>query len=89
MLQKKQEQSFRRAPPRSRLRLLRQMTNEFDRMFGGPFFSPSFPSPSFPGFALPEAVASSPKVDVFEKDELDHHQGRFARTEEGRREGGK
>ncbi len=56
-------QSFRRAPPGIRMRCCRQMTNEFDRMFGEPLFSPSFRA-----FGLPAAVAWSPKVDVFEKD---------------------
>jgi HSP20 family protein len=68
MLQKKQEAIVPPRAAREPFALLRQMTNEFDRMFGEPFFSPSFPSPSFRGFALPEAVAWSPKVDVFEKD---------------------
>jgi HSP20 family protein len=66
MLQKKQDALV---PPRAAgdpFALLRQMTTEFDRMFGEPFLS-SLPR-SFRGFALPEAVAWSPKVDVFEKD---------------------
>ena len=62
MLQKKQEAIVSPRAARDPFALLRQMTNEFDRMFGEPF------SPSFRGFALPEAVAWSPKVDVFEKD---------------------
>ena len=64
MLQKKQETI---APPRATrdpFALLRQMTNEFDRMFGDPIW----PSPSFRTLTLPEAVAWAPKVDVFEKD---------------------
>ena len=69
MLQKKQDALV---PPRAAgdpFALLRQMTTEFDRMFGEPFLSsPFLPSRSFRGFALPEAVAWSPKVDVFEKD---------------------
>ena len=67
MLQKKQEAMVPPRAARDPFALLRQMTNEFDRMFGDPFFPRSF-TPSLPAFALPEAVAWSPKVDVFEKD---------------------
>jgi len=64
MLQKKQETI---APPRATrdpFALFRQMTSEFDRMFGEPFLA----TPSFRSFAMPGVVAWSPKVDVFEKD---------------------
>jgi HSP20 family protein len=47
--------------------LLRKMTAELDRTFDEPFW-PSFKWPAFRGFALPDAVAWSPKVDLFEKD---------------------
>ena len=68
MFLKKQESMVPPPAARDPFALLRQMTNEFDRMFGDPFYPASFPSPSFRAFALPEAVAWSPKVDVFEKD---------------------
>ena len=64
MLQKKQEAVVSPRAARNPFALLRQMTNEFDRMFGDPFW----PSPSFRTLTLPEAVAWAPKVDVFEKD---------------------
>ncbi len=64
MLQKKQEAVVSPRATRDPFALIRQMTSEFDRMFGEPFF----PSPAFRGFAMPEVVAWSPKVDVFEKD---------------------
>lgn len=44
--------------------LLRQMTDELDRVFTEPF-GPSFRLPSF--FASSETVAWSPRIDVFEK----------------------
>ena len=46
--------------------LLRRMTAELERTFDDPFW-PSFPK-RFHGVTVPEAVAWSPKVDVFEKD---------------------
>jgi HSP20 family protein len=64
MLQKKQDAIVPPRVARDPFALLRQMTSDFDRMFGEPFFAP----PSFRGLALPEVVAWSPKVDVFEKD---------------------
>jgi HSP20 family protein len=64
MLQKKQDAIVPPRAARDPFTLLRQMTSEVDRMFGEPFW----PSPSFRGFATPEVVAWSPKVDVFEKD---------------------
>ena len=64
MLQKKQEAIVSPRAARDPFALLRQMTNEFDRMFGDPLW----PSPSFRALTLPEAVAWAPKVDVFEKD---------------------
>ncbi len=47
--------------------LLRQMTDELDRVFTEPF-GPSFRLPSFRAFAIPETVTWSPRIDVFEKD---------------------
>jgi HSP20 family protein len=47
--------------------LLRQMTSEFDQLFGEPFFAANR-WPTFKAFAMPEVVAWTPKVDVFEKD---------------------
>ena len=47
--------------------LLRQITSEFDRVFDEPF-RPSFRWPSFRAIAIPETVAWSPEIDVFEKD---------------------
>jgi HSP20 family protein len=47
--------------------LLRTMTGDLERAFDDPFW-PSFRWPAFRGFALPDAVAWSPKVDVFEKE---------------------
>ena len=64
MLQKKQEAIVPPRVARDPFALFRQMTSEFDRMFG----ESSFALPSFGGFAIPEAVAWSPRVDVFEKD---------------------
>lgn len=46
--------------------LLRKMTAEFERTFDDPFW-PTFRRP-FHGMTVPETVAWSPKVDVFEKD---------------------
>jgi HSP20 family protein len=46
--------------------LLRKMTAELDRTFDDPFFS--FRWPAFQGVTVPETVAWSPKVDVFEKE---------------------
>lgn len=46
--------------------LLRKMTAELDRTFDDPFWS--FRWPSFEGLTIPETVAWTPKVDVFEKD---------------------
>ena len=45
--------------------LLRQMTSELDRAFED---WPSFRWPSFAALEAPQAVAWSPKIDVFEKD---------------------
>jgi HSP20 family protein len=45
--------------------LLRQMTSELDRAFEN---WPSFRWPSFGTLEMPESVAWSPKIDVFEKD---------------------
>lgn len=64
MLQKKQEAIVSPRVARDPFALFRQMTSDFDRMFGEPFFR----SPAFRGFAMPEVVAWTPKVDVFEKD---------------------
>ena len=64
MLQKKQEAIVPPRVARDPFALFRQMTSDFDRMFGEPFFAP----PLFRGFVPPEVVAWSPKVDVFEKD---------------------
>jgi len=45
--------------------LLRQMTSELDRVFGE---WPSFGWPSFEAVATRQALAWSPKIDVFERD---------------------
>jgi HSP20 family protein len=47
--------------------LLRRMTADLERAFDDPF-SPSFRWPAVRDLTLPEAVAWSPKVDVFEKE---------------------
>jgi HSP20 family protein len=47
--------------------LLRKMTAEMERTFEDPFW-PAFTWPAQRGFTLPETVAWSPKVDVFEKE---------------------
>ncbi|HEY1304265.1 MAG TPA: Hsp20/alpha crystallin family protein [Vicinamibacterales bacterium] len=47
--------------------VLRKMTAELERTFEDPFW-PAFQWPVLRGFTLPETVAWSPKVDVFEKD---------------------
>lgn len=47
--------------------LLRKMTADLERAFDDPFW-PSFKWPAFRGLTLPEGVAWSPKVDVFEKE---------------------
>jgi len=46
--------------------LMRQMTSEFDRMFGQPFWG-SFRRP-LQSFAAHRAIGWSPGIDVFEKD---------------------
>jgi HSP20 family protein len=47
--------------------VLRRVTEELERTFEDPF-RPAFKWPAFRGFTLPETVAWTPKVDVFEKD---------------------
>ena len=64
MLQKKQEAIVPPRVARDPFALFRQMTSESDWMFG----ESSFALPSFGVSAIPEAVAWSPRVDVFEKD---------------------
>lgn len=48
--------------------LLRQMTSEFDQLFGEPFFAANR-WPAFKAFAMPEVAEWTPKVDVVEKDD--------------------
>jgi HSP20 family protein len=67
MLQKKQDALVTARGAPDPFALLRQMTSEFDRLFGEPFFA-SNQWPSFRTFAMPEVAAWSPKVDVVEKD---------------------
>jgi HSP20 family protein len=66
MTDKKQDALVARGA-RDPFSLLRQMTSEFDQLFGEPFFAANR-WPTFRAFAMPEVVAWSPKVDVFEKD---------------------
>lgn len=47
--------------------LLRQMTNELDRVFDEPFET-AFRWPTFRALAAPEAAKWAPEVDVFERD---------------------
>ena len=47
--------------------LLRQMTNELDRVFDEPFET-AFRWPTFRALAVPEAAKWAPEVDVFERD---------------------
>jgi HSP20 family protein len=47
--------------------LLRQMTSEFDRIFGEPAF-PSFRLPALRAQTAPEGSKWFPEIDVFEKD---------------------
>lgn len=54
------------AEKREPFALLRQMTSELDRVFDEPFGA--FRFPSFGRFALPEAAAWAPEIDVFERD---------------------
>ena len=66
MAEKKQEALVTRGA-RDPFALLRQMTSEFDQLFGEPFFAANR-WPAFRAFALPEVAAWAPKIDVFEKD---------------------
>lgn len=57
----------RQAVPRDPFALLRQMTGEFDRFFGGPGW-PAYRWPAFTNTALAGGTKWFPEVDVFEKD---------------------
>jgi HSP20 family protein len=66
MTDKKQDALVARGA-RDPFALLRQMTSEFDQLFGEPFFAANR-WPAFKAFTMPEIAAWTPKVDVFEKD---------------------